>query len=106
MPTYSTGISATWNSVSFNEIQELAWNSGGSMTSRSTRWSADQGQVTITSLSDNNAGRQNFGIRALLTITGGGAALSSYAVWESVSVAPERNGVTRYTVTLKLVDDT
>lgn len=106
MATYSTGITATWNGVPFTEVQELAWNSGGSMTSRSVRWSADQGQVTITTLGTANVSRTNFGIRALLSISGGGADLSSYAVWQSVSVTPERNGVTRYAVTLKLVDDT
>ena len=37
--------------------------------------------------------------------TGGGTSLTSYAVCESVGVAYEVNGVTRYTVTFKLLDN-
>jgi hypothetical protein len=47
----------------------------------------------------------NYGVRAQVVVSGGGQALTNQAVWESVSVASEVNGVTRYTVTLKLLDN-
>jgi hypothetical protein len=104
--TYSTGITATWNGVAFTEVTNLAWGSGGSRQGRSVAWSSEQGSVAITCLGTQNVSRVNFGTRAVLSISGGGSDLTSYAVWESVAVAPEVNGVTRYTVTLKLLDDT
>jgi hypothetical protein len=103
--TYSTGITVTWNGTPFVEVQELSWSSGGARAGRDTTWASDQGTVAVTCLGTANVSRTNFGIRAELVISGGGADLSSYAAWESVAVAPERNGVTRYTVTLKLLDD-
>lgn len=105
MATYSTGITVTWNGTPFVEVQELSWSSGGARAGRDTTWSPDQGAVAVTCLGTANVSRTNFGTRAALVISGGGADLSSYAAWESVAVAPERNGVTRYTVTLKLLDD-
>jgi hypothetical protein len=106
MATYSTGLTVTWNSVAFTEVTQLAWGSGGSRQGRSTTWSSEQGSVSVTCLGTHNVSRTNFGTRAVLTISGGGSDLTSYAAWESVAVAPEINGVTRYTVTLKLLDDT
>lgn len=105
MATYSTGITVTWDGTAFTEVQELSWSSGGARQGRDVAWSPDQGTVSVTCLGTQNVARSNFGTRALLVITGGGAGLTSYAAWESVAVAPERNGVTRYTVTLKLLDD-
>ena len=105
MATYSTGISVTWGGTPFTEVQELSWSSGGTRTGRAVAWSADQGSLAVTCLGTANVSRTNFGSRAALVVTGGGADLSTYATWESVAVAPERNGVTRYTVTFKLLDD-
>jgi len=105
MATYSTGITATWNGTPFEEVQELAWNYGGQQQGRSVAWSAEAGQASVTCLGGANTSIANFGVRATLAISGGGANLTNTAVWESVAVAPERNGVTRYTVTFKLLDN-
>jgi hypothetical protein len=39
-----------------------------------------------------------------LTVSGGGQSLTNTAVWESMQVVSELNGVTRYTVTFTLLD--
>lgn len=104
MATYSTGISVTWDGTPFTEVRELAWNYGGGRTGRSAAWTADQGQVSVSCLGTANTNISNFGTRAQLVISGGGAGLTTYAVWESVAVAPERNGVTQYTVTFRILD--
>jgi len=44
--TYSTDISVTWNGTPFVEVQELAYNYGGSRQGRAVAWTAEQGQVT------------------------------------------------------------
>lgn len=105
MATYSTGIAVSWGGTPFTEVQELSWNYGGSRTGRAAAWSAEQGSVSVTCLGGDNTNISNFGTRDQLVITGGGAALTTYAIWESVAVAPERNGVTRYTVNFRIVDD-
>jgi len=94
----------TWNGTPFVEVQSLSTSRGGSRTGRDTTWSAEQGNVSVTCLGSANTSVSNFGSRYQLVIAGGGADLTSYAVWESVSVAPEMNGVTRYTVNFRLLD--
>jgi len=103
--TYSTGISVTWNGTPFTEVQELSWNYGGSREGRALAWTANQGGVSVTCLGSANTGTANFGTRAQLVISGGGSSLTTYAAWESVAVAPERNGVTRYTVSFRILDN-
>jgi hypothetical protein len=56
-------------------------------------------------LGGNNTATSNYGVRATLAISGGGQSLTNPAIWESLSVANEVNGVTRYTVTFKLLDN-
>ena len=105
MATYSTGITVTWDGTDFVEVTDASWSYGGSRTGRDTAWSADQGSVNVTCLGTANTGIANFGTRAQLDITGGGAGLNTYAIWQSVAVAPALNDVTRYTVTFKIVDN-
>lgn len=105
MATYSTGISATWNSVTFHEMQSLSWNYGGAgAKGRDEPWSDELGTVSLQCLSITGIDKANVGERAELQITGGGCALTTKAVYESVSVDAELNGVTKYTVTLKILD--
>jgi hypothetical protein len=103
--TYSTGISATFAGTSFAEVVDLSWSYGGSLPKgRDTAWTDDVGSVTLTCLSSTGVTTSNYGQRGDLAISGGGANLTTKAVYESVSVAPEVNGVTRYTVTFRLLD--
>jgi len=103
--TYSTGITATWGGVSFQEVTDLAWSYGSEPRGRSEPWTDDVGSVAITCLHTANLALTEYGLRKQLILSGGGQSLTSQAIWESVSVAPELNGVTRYTVTLKLLDN-
>ena len=104
MATYSTGVFVSWNGTLFEEVQDLSWSYGGGRQGRSTDWTAEQGGVTVACLGTANTNISNFGQRAAFIISGGGAGLSTYAVWETVNVTYERNGVTRFAVTLKILD--
>lgn len=105
MATLSTGITATFSGTTFAEVTDLSWTYGGGLPKgRSDRWTDDVGSVTIACLGTAGVATSNYGTRGDLTITGGGAALTSKAVYEGLSVAPELNGVTRYTVTFRLLD--
>lgn len=106
MATYSTGVVVTWNGIVFQEVTGLSWSYGGGPSKgRSVAWTDDVGSVAIECLGGNNTGVGNYGVRATLVISGGGQSLTNPAVWESLSVSNEVNGVTRYTVTLKLLDN-
>lgn len=103
MATYSTGISATWNTVTFTEVQSIAWNWGGSLPrGRSSNYTDEPGTVTLTCLGTDGVATSNYGTRAPLTISGGGATLTCSAVYEGLQVAPQLNGVTQYTVNFRI----
>lgn len=105
MATFSTGISATWGTVTFREMQSLSWNYGGAGSKgRDAPWSDELGTVSIQCLNAAGIDKANAGERKQLAITGGGCDLTTQAIYESVSVDAELNGVTRYTVTLKILD--
>jgi hypothetical protein len=103
--TYSTGITVTWNSVTFTEVFGLSWGYGGAREDRGSGtaagWTSDPGQITFSCFGATGVTTSNFGKRGSVAITGGGATYNGYAIFESLDVATELNGVTRYTVTLK-----
>jgi hypothetical protein len=103
--TYSTGITATWGGVAFVEVTNLAWSYGSEPRGRDIIWTDDAGTVSVTCLGAANTGIGEYGLRKDLVLSGGGQSLTNKAIWESLSVAPELNGVTRYTVTFKLLDN-
>lgn len=105
MATHSQGISVTWGGTAFVEVSDLSWSYGGGLPKgRSVIWTDDLGSVTLTCMGTANVSTGEYGQRKTVAISGGGATLTHAAVLESIGVATELNGVTRYTVTLKLVD--
>ncbi len=105
MAAHSTGISVTFDGVAFSEVSELSWQyGGGPAKGRSSLWTDEVGTVTVGCMGTANITTAKYGTRADIVITGGGAGLTSKAVYEGLSVAPELNGVTRYTVTFRLLD--
>ncbi len=105
MATPSTGITVTFGSITFAEVTGLSWTYGGSLPkARSSTWTDDVGSVTVQTLGAAGMSTGNYGQRNDLTITGGGSTLTHKAVFQGLSVAPELNGVTRYSATFKLLD--
>lgn len=105
MATYSTGITATFGVETFAEVTDLAWTYGGSLPKgRDATWTDELGSVTLSCLGSTGMTTANYGARNDLTISGGGANLTCKAVYVGLGVAPELNGVTRYTVTFKILD--
>lgn len=104
MATYSTGITATWGGVTFGEVQSLSWTwGGGGSKGRSAPWTDDVGTVQLQCLGSAGVNTANAGTRDTLTISGGGCDLTTSAIFQSLGVDAELNGVTRYTVTLKIL---
>lgn len=106
MATYSTGITATWGGSAFVEIVDLSWSYGGGPSKgRDVVWTDDVGSVSITCLGGANMSTAEYGLRKALVLSGGGQSLTLNAVYESLSVTPELNGITRYTATFRLLDN-
>ncbi|HSG20249.1 MAG TPA: hypothetical protein VLA31_05715 [Burkholderiaceae bacterium] len=109
MATYSTGVTVSWGGTPFTEVTDLQWSYGGGMPKgRGTgdfRWTDEAGTLSVTCLGAANVSTAEWGLRRQLVVSGGGSSLTSWAVCESVGVAYEVNGVTRYTVTFKLLDN-
>lgn len=105
MASYSENVSVSWGGVAFTEVVGLDWQyGGGSPKGRSVAWTDEAGTVTVSSLGSANTSVSEYGLRKLLVISGGGQSLTNYAIWEALDVANEVNGVTRFTVTFKLLD--
>ena len=110
MATYSTGITAKFGTSDFAQVFDLSVPLYGAMRKDrspnpfSAGWSDEVGTVSLSSYSSANMTTANYGVRDILTITGGGVSLTSPAVCIGVSATPELNGVTRYTFTAKLLD--
>lgn len=107
MATYSTGITVTWNSVTFTEVTSLSWQYGGTRQDRGAGsaegWTAEPGSVTFTCLGSTGITTTSFGKRGALAITGGGMNFSGgSAIFESLQADAELNGIVRYNVTLKI----
>jgi hypothetical protein len=103
--TNSTGVSVTWGGVAFTEVQGLpVVYGGGSPKGRSTEWTDELGTIVISCLGTANVSKSEYGLRKQLVISGGGLSLTEQAVYEGFSATPDLNGVTRYTVTLRLLD--
>lgn len=105
MATLSQGITVTWGSTTFKEVTDLQVSYGSSSpVGRSVIWSGDAGTVSVSCLGGDNVSTEQWGKRDGLTISGGGVSLTCKAIYEGWTAAPELNGVTRYTVTFKLLD--
>jgi len=105
MATYSQDCQIFWNGLPFQEVTNLSWSFGGANRGRSVPFTDTPGTVSVTTLNIANTSIINFGVRAVLSIFGGGQFLTRNAVWESVAVTGEVNGITRYTVTFRLLDN-
>ena len=105
MATYSTGLSVTWGGVAFTEVVAAAPTyAGGPSKGRSVVWTDDAGTCTVECYGVTNVSSAEYGLRKQLVISGGGVSLTTYAVYEGFTQTPEVNGVTRYSVTFKLLD--
>jgi hypothetical protein len=102
--TYSTGISATWGSVTLTEITGLSWTYGGENVGRSANFNPNPGSVSVSAFGTVPS-ISLVGNRNTLAVAGGGMNLTQKAVLQSVSAAAEVNGVTRYTVEFTLLDN-
>lgn len=107
MAVYSTGMTVSWNSQTFQELVSLDINWSGSRQDRgsanSPGWVPEGAKVTLTSL-DFPIGLSSYGKLGTLTISGGGLNYNGPATMDGLSATPELNGVTRYTVTLSTID--
>lgn len=104
MATYSTGIAVSFAGGPATEVFDLSWDWGGNLPiGRGVVYTPNVGTVTFSCF--GSVSTSAYGTRGTVTITGGGMNLTATAVCTGVSAVAELNGVTRYTVTLQLLDN-
>lgn len=103
---YSTGVTVIWNGKTFLSVNALAWQHGGTRMDRgsgsATGYTDSPGSVTFTCLDVTGVTTADFGKRGALSISGGGMTYSGFAIFESLQTDAELNGITRYTISLKI----
>ena len=105
MATYATGITVTWNSVSFAEVSALSLTTGAQRQGRFSPWpQGEGGSITVSTLGAANMSTSNIGLRKAVTISGGGLTFSGFGIMDAVTADPELNGVTRFSATITLCD--
>lgn len=105
MATFSTGLSVTWGGVAFVEVTAAAPSyAGGPSRGRSIVWTDDAGSCTVECYGSTNVSTAEYGLRKQLVISGGGVYLTHQALYLGFTQTPELNGVTRYSVSFKLLD--
>ena len=103
MATYASGVTATWDGVTFGEVTELRVTHGGSLPlARGSTWTLDLGSIEISCFATANISTAKYGKRANVSITGGGLAYSGNAVLEKFTLQGVVNDVARYGVTLRI----
>ena len=100
--TYSTGINASFNGVSFSEITGLSWSYAGESIGRGSIYIPSPGSVTIACLGAVSSG--TVGVRGIFSCSGGGTAFSAYGVCATVGATAALNGVTTCSMTINFVD--
>lgn len=98
----------TWGAVTFKEVASLSLSYGGGDrqdrgSGTAAGWNPTPGSVTLSCFDATGASASNYGILADLSITGGGVSYGGKAVLTEIGAQPELNGVTRYNVTLNLI---
>jgi hypothetical protein len=105
MATYATGITATWNSVSFTEVFALSLTTGAQRQGRDFPWPQGQGgSITVSAFGSANMQTSNIGLRKAVTISGGNVTFNGFGIMDAVTADPELNGVTRFSATITLCD--
>jgi len=107
MATYSTGLVVTFDGTTFAEVSDLSWDyGGGPATGRATGapvFKDSPGSLTLTAYGVAGMTTDTYGKFGVLSVTEGGAALTTNAVCEGLSVQCQVNGVTRYTMTFRFI---
>lgn len=102
MATYSTGVTATFDSTSLTEMTGLSWSWGGGMSAgRGVVFQPILGQVTIETV--GSASTSLYGTRGSMSISGGGVSLTCTAVCTDLAVTAEVNGIARYAYTFDIL---
>lgn len=98
------GVSATWNGVSFGEVTKIDITRGGSLPeARGSRWAVDAGTIEISSFSTAQLTEPQYGVKAVLSFTGGGLTQTTKAICQTLKTTGTVNDVTRYVGTFRIV---
>jgi hypothetical protein len=104
MATYCTGVTATWDGVSFGEVSKIDITRGGELPlGRASRFALDAGTIEVSSLATAQLTEPQYGKKATLAFDGGGLTLTTKAICQTLKATGTVNDVTRYVGVFKIV---
>jgi hypothetical protein len=106
MANECAGVTATWNSTPFGEVTDIKVIAGGNLPiGRDSTFALDAGTIEIACLATANITMAQHGLKATLSLAGGGMTFSSKAICQSLQLTGKVNDVARYSATFKIVKE-
>ena len=102
------GVSATWGGQPLGEVVEIVATKGGELplgrgsTSSTAAWSFDAGTIEIQCLSSAQLSITEYGAKKPLVFTGGGLAISTKAICQTLRISGQVNDIARYAASFKI----
>lgn len=112
MATACQGVTVLWGGSALGEVTEINVVRGGELPqgrggthATSRPWSLDLGTIDIKCLSTANLSMDQYGLRKVLSLTGGGLTFSTKAVCQTLRMSGKVNDATRYEASFKIQSD-
>jgi len=114
MAGYCTGVAVSWRGTAIGEVTEFRVGAGGSLplgrgVSGGTPWAIDAGTVELASLSTAQSGAAmslgEYGMKGLLSFSGGGLTLTTKAICQTLDITGKVNDVYRFKGVFRIVKE-
>jgi hypothetical protein len=110
MAGYCTGVTVNWRGNAIGEVSEFRVGAGGSLpqsrgVSGGKPWSLDAGTVELASFSTAAMNLSEYGMKGLLSFTGGGLTLTTKAICQTLDITGKVNDVYRLKSVFRIVQE-
>ena len=111
MAGYCTGVTVNWRGTAIGEVTEFRVGAGGSLPLARTggAWAMDMGTVELASLSTASSGSamslSEYGMKGLLSFSGGGLTLTTKAICQTLDISGKVNDVYRFKGVFRIVKE-
>jgi hypothetical protein len=106
MADYCTGVTVNWRGTAIGEVTEYRVNAGGSLPlARQSVFAIDAGTVEVSSLATAAMKLSEYGLKGVLLFSGGGLAVSTKAICQTLDISAKVNDVYRLKSTFRIVQE-
>jgi hypothetical protein len=106
MAGYCTGVTVNWRGTAIGEVTEYRVNAGGSLPlARQGVFAIDAGTVEVSSLSTAAMRLSEYGLKGLLSFSGGGLTVTTKAICQTLDISAKVNDVYRLKSVFRIVQE-